>query len=325
MTLRIFLKHFSGMIAKDDQDAQAIKGMSLVCDVLSNIDNHEKHCALRKFLETIPDEEVKANFAAYYNEYEELMYMVSNGWKIWYNSQNQKHRVALDANGLTKPAAISNNGDMEWLKNDKLHRIDKGADGLTLPAKILSDKKVWAINGQTKRTDVDANGKMMYTRIDSDGKMFWHSVDGFVHREERGEDGLTLPAIIHPNGTMMWYMNAKPHRLDKDEFGNFLPAHISKTTKIWYLNGEKHRAELGKNPNDAKTFGKVLPAKIEDKCHNIYFYHGALVSAETIKTKMEEQNKPISGQLIEKIHIEMLDGSVIELEKGVKTLHITYV
>ena len=46
------------------------------------------------------------------------------------------------------------------------------------------------------------------------------------------------PAIIHANGTRVWYLNGKRHR----ESG---PAYIDADgTQVWYLNGELHR-ELG--------------------------------------------------------------------------------
>jgi ribosomal protein L25 (general stress protein Ctc) len=45
-----------------------------------------------------------------------------------------------------------------------------------------------------------------------------------------------LPAIIHSNGTQLWYMNGQLHR------NNDLPAVIcSDGTRFWYINGKKHR------------------------------------------------------------------------------------
>ena len=59
------------------------------------------------------------------------------------------------------------------------------------------------------------------------GTKVWVNENNEPHRE----DG---PAVIYPNGLILWKINGELHREDG-------PAMITKTKEVWYRNGLKHR------------------------------------------------------------------------------------
>ena len=82
---------------------------------------------------------------------------------------------------------------------------------MTTEAKLYSALKY--------RVDVDRHGTRMY-----------YNSAGQLHRE----DG---PAIVHTDGTAMWYQNGQRHR----EAG---PAVVyADGTRLWYQNGSLHRTD----------------------------------------------------------------------------------
>jgi len=87
------------------------------------------------------------------------------------------------------------------------------------------------------------------------------------HREEQ-KHNLILPAVINFE-IKMWYKNNKLHRSEKDENGLTLPAVIwSDESKEWWKNDERHRYDRDEN-------GRVLPAVIWSDGTIMYWVNGA--------------------------------------------------
>ena len=86
-----------------------------------------------------------------------------------------------------------------------------------------------------------------------------------LHREEKDEMGISLPAVIYSTGTKAWYSNNKLHRVEIDNQGNDLPAlDFFNGVQIWFCNGEIHR--------DFKD----LPAVICPVIHKKWYHRGQL-------------------------------------------------
>lgn len=90
--------------------------------------------------------------------------------------------------------------------------------------------------------------------MDSMGNCFWYKND-LKHRDERGSDGLVLPAVEFSGGGRFWYKKGLLHREDRDpKTGLVLPA-VENTNgnKEWWIDGLMHREDRGQD-------GRVLPA-----------------------------------------------------------------
>lgn len=106
-------------------------------------------------------------------------------------------------NDNDEPAVIAKNGTKKWFKNGLLHRDND------LPAIIDFDgTKKWFLDGELARLND------LHTEEYTDGTKVWgisyHDTNGVYHQSiHRGND---LPAVIHSNGTKVWYKHRKLHR-----------------------------------------------------------------------------------------------------------------
>lgn len=98
--------------------------------------------------------------------------------------------------------------------------------------------------------------------VHSDGTMIWYH-HGQIHRDERvGGDGSLclghriLPAIIFANGACEWFQHGEAHCDERDADGYLLPTIMyANGTRMWHQHGILHRDECGAD-------GKTLPAII---------------------------------------------------------------
>jgi hypothetical protein len=145
------------------------------------------------------------------------------------------------------------------------HRHMYGKRGLN---KVWFDGKL-----QPHCEEKGPDGLTLPAEICSDGTMRWFS-HGQVHREDKDENGLTLPACICPNGSKYWYRNGQSHRDDKDENGRTLPATIySDSSMRWCRNGSYHRDDKDEN-------GHTLPASITENASKQWYQDGDLHRAD---------------------------------------------
>jgi len=105
-----------------------------------------------------------------------------------------------DEFGHSLPAILWESNDTkiyEWHQNSLLHRIENDDNGLTLPARIWSNGELeWWKNGKRHRDDRDENGRILPAITSSNGTQFWYN-NGHKHRDDKDEDGNLLPAVIH--------------------------------------------------------------------------------------------------------------------------------
>ncbi len=156
-----------------------------------------------------------------------------------------------DEKGFLEPTVYITNGCCyrvrEWHVDGILHREEKNKQGLTKPAvRICTEHstyiKEWRKNGKLNRDDickgyslptrVIRSGYIKYTKYinwdelnkirNNDIKYYseeWY-VDDVLHREEKDENGKTLPAIIIQSKNMTikkWMKNGEMKRDDIDE------------------------------------------------------------------------------------------------------------
>jgi len=146
--------------------------------------------------------------------------------------------------------------NQRWLKESHVEVGRKGNIPEWVTKKIGSNVQEYhSMNGKLHREEKDENGLILPAVIYADGTRWWYR-NGKLHREEKDKNGLVLPAVIYANGTQRWYRDGNRHRECKDENGLVLPAIIrTDGTQWWYRNGELHRECKDEN-------GLVLPATI---------------------------------------------------------------
>ena len=147
--------------------------------------------------------------------------------------------------------------DQRWLRES---HIEVGKEG-NIPEwvqEIFSNdvREYHAMNGKLHREEKDENGLVLPAIIYANGSQRWWK-NGKLHRECKDENGLVLPAMIYANGSQRWwYQNGELHRECKDENGLVLHAVIyANGTREWYQNNKLHRECKDEN-------GLVLPAVI---------------------------------------------------------------
>jgi len=119
------------------------------------------------------------------------------------------------------------------------------------------------------RDDKDENGYTLPAVIMADGSKKWIK-NGKLHRDDKDENGNTLPAWIMIGGSKRWYKNGELHREEKDENGYTLPAWIDADgSKGWYKNDKLYREEKDEN-------GYTLPAWIKADGSRYWFKNGEL-------------------------------------------------
>jgi hypothetical protein len=314
-TLSKMLSKYKGIVMEvfntdgselDGEGLIAMEMCRLVSIVRKNEKNNDAHCTLKSFIEKnkIKDELIDA----YLMEFEEYMYTESYSTKEWKNANGNHHRIG-------GPAIIYKSGGQSWYENGVRHRVEKDAEGKTLPAVIDKHGNMeWYFEGKQHRDDVDENGLTLPAEITKNSKTWYKN--GKQHRSDTiVVEGriMTLPSYEGQTGTKRWYQYGQLRRTDMDEYGNLLPTEISDCgTMFWNKNGKQHRAELGKNPNDPKTFGKALPAiiwginKRED-----FIYEGKGISQEELTERILKQECPFNEAT--EIHIKMKNGSVVKI------------
>lgn len=102
------------------------------------------------------------------------------------------------------------------------------------------DSKIWYENDKIHRTERDQNGLTLPAVISDDGSMEWHYEDDAHNSDIDPETGFTLPAIIDKDsGSIWWFKHGKLHRDDVDSAGSLMPALIDDDGPSYWLNGEE--------------------------------------------------------------------------------------
>jgi hypothetical protein len=309
----------------------------LLVDAL-NID--DKYQRFQKFKSYV--EEHKLNdpaIDAYLAENEELMYVLENGHKKWYNKEGQVDRAA-------GPAIIFANGAMHWMRNGKLSREMCDDDGNVLHA-IKDEKgaKMWYHNGILHRGN-DKNGVHLPAICWSNGTKEWFS-NGLRHRSDRDGKGMLLPAIEFNCGGKEWFINGLRHRDDVDENGEHLPAIAlaNNGLKKWFVNGKCKRNGTDKygyslptiieangrqfwqnekgttHRHEKNANGYLLPAVIYKNGVCEWLFNGKIYfTSETMTDFVTEDMVPAPVEKQSSVKIELEDGSSISIVSGLKNL-----
>lgn len=210
MSIKGLSTHYSSIVARyavdeesNDELMLAIKILPLIIVVKTNPADHSKHAALCAFImsEKLDNEFVKA----YMDEFEELAYHSTAYGKVWKDAEGKLHRTTKDANGMTKPARIDDDGDM-----------------------------MWAIHGQHIRNDLDEFGNALPSVITRKGtRRVWYNKDTQRHRAELGKNPAdeanymkALPAEID-GCSKSYYFNG--NTIDRDELTKKIIARQNKT------------------------------------------------------------------------------------------------
>lgn len=199
-------------------------------------------------------------------------FVLINKVKKWYK-EGKLHRddegVIVDTEGNSiksvLPAVQHEDGTCEWWQNGKRHRIDRDSNGLVLPAiKRYDGSCEWWIDGLLNRFDkCPVQQKLLPTKINAKGDRVW-LLNSLVHRTERDENGMVLPAFERINGHKEWWVNGKLHR--DDDLPAIMAANGSET---WYKNGKIHRTTRDLN-------NLVLPAIQRIDGHKEWWIDGVI-------------------------------------------------
>lgn len=100
--------------------------------------------------------------------------------------------------------------------------------------------------------------------VHPNGTKEWYDDNGEIHRDEKDENGMTLPAIEYTDRGTEWMEHGRKHRIDKDSKGLTLPAvDLSNGVREWWVDGVRDRKDRNEN-------GSLYPA-IEDPLNVLFF------------------------------------------------------
>ena len=185
------------------------------------------------------------------------------------------------------------------------------------------------VNGKRGRSEKDPKtGLRLPSYNDHNFKIYKWYKKGKLHRTEK-QDNLTLPAIIYRDKCMIWYVNGKKYRNDRDNNTQLLlpTMTIENITKKWFINDQLHRTE-----RDPVT-GYTLPATFIYRSDTDY----TIIWAKDGKFHMEDKDKDndkmlpafISGRYIqyyvngEFMQITMNENS-IEMINKIKNMYSVF-
>jgi hypothetical protein len=162
----------------------------------------------------------------------------TNGTKVWYRN-GVKHSYTSPLTGEDFPAEISHDGET-WYSNGQIHR-----------ERYIPETDSFAPAVITKycmKCETYKNGKLHSYTSPVTGKAYPAVFYKIIPNDEDHED------YLYDDNS--WYRDGLLHRDEKDENGMMLPAVICRSHIAWYRDGKLHREEI-----DPK-FNEYLPAKI---------------------------------------------------------------
>jgi hypothetical protein len=219
------------LLTKYTDDAVIVKHISAI---MIKPNEYRNHCNFRVFMLRAKKTDCPL-WRAYYDEFDEYMYILDGNDKYWKNDKGQYHRTKKNEKGdETLPAIEFCNGNRKWYENGSLHRTDRDQHGNTLPADIRIGRCT-----------------------------FWNYM-GNCHRAEIGKNpldahfGKPLPAIIYNNGACFWKFHNKEVSQSK----------IAEYLEVIPLGSRQNLKDLKTKYPDAKLIIKQI---IEANCYASHF------------------------------------------------------